>query len=46
MIDLWTDYCDTFEGELGCGAPDTLKTRWGAFYYALRRAVRRWLGVQ
>ena len=38
---LREDYALTLEGELGVGAPDTLRTRIGAFYYALRRWLTR-----
>lgn len=44
MTTLWNDYRATFDGELECGAPDTLRTRWGAFYYAARRAWWRLIG--
>jgi len=36
---LLSDYALTLVGELECGAPDTLRTHAGAFWYALRRAL-------
>jgi len=41
-VTLTEDYRLTLEGELGVGAPDNLRTRIGAFLWALRR----WLHYQ
>jgi len=34
---LYEDYLLTLSGELGAGAPNTVRTRVGAFLWALRR---------
>jgi len=36
---LREDYTLTLSGELGVGAPDNIRTRIGAFLWALRRRI-------